>query len=136
MAHPLLALLLFLEELALAGDVAAVALRRHVLADLAHCLAGDDFRADGCLDGNVELLARNEFLELQADLPAEIIRVVLVDEGGQGVCRVTVQQDVQLHQAGRPEIRHVIVEGGVALGDGLEFVVEVEDHLGTPPGRW
>src|SRR3954469_12359494 len=39
--HPPLAFLLLLQQLALAGDVAAVALRQHVLADRANVLAGD-----------------------------------------------------------------------------------------------
>src|SRR5580704_14515340 len=45
--HALLALFLLLEELALAADVAAVALGEHVLAHGAHALAGDDLAADG-----------------------------------------------------------------------------------------
>src|SRR5688572_1983258 len=44
--HPLLALLLLLEQLALAADVAAVALGEDVLAQRADVLAGDDARAD------------------------------------------------------------------------------------------
>src|SRR5579884_3796487 len=48
--HPLLALLLLLEQLALAGDVAAVALGRHVLAVGLDRLAGHDARADRGLD--------------------------------------------------------------------------------------
>src|SRR3954469_271456 len=42
--HPLLAFLLLLEQLALAGDVTAVALGQHVLADRPDRLAGDDPR--------------------------------------------------------------------------------------------
>ena len=48
--HPLLALLLLLEQLALAGDVAAVALGQDVLALGLDRLAGDDAPADGGLD--------------------------------------------------------------------------------------
>src|SRR3954464_10149744 len=57
--HALLALLLLLEELALAGDVAAVALGDHVLADRLDGLAGDDLGADRRLDRDLELLARD-----------------------------------------------------------------------------
>src|SRR5215211_2419878 len=57
--HALLPLLLLLEELALAADVAAVALRDHVLAHRLHRLARDDLRADRCLDRHLELLARD-----------------------------------------------------------------------------
>src|SRR6266540_5009566 len=57
--HLLLAFLLFLEKLALAADVAAVALRRYVLAEGVDGGAGDDLAADRALDGDLELLARN-----------------------------------------------------------------------------
>src|SRR4051794_19679764 len=40
--HPLLALLLLLQQLALAGDVAAVALGEHILAHRPDVLPGDD----------------------------------------------------------------------------------------------
>src|SRR5215208_5889255 len=57
--HPPLALLLLLEQLALAGDVAAVALGDHVLAEGLDRLARDDLRAHGVLDRHVVLLARD-----------------------------------------------------------------------------
>src|SRR6266511_4430515 len=57
--HALLAGLLLLEQLALAGDVAAVALGDHVLAHRLDRLAGDDLRADRRLDRHLELLARD-----------------------------------------------------------------------------
>jgi hypothetical protein len=55
--HPLLALLLLLEQLALAGHVAAVALGGDVLAEALDGLAGDDLAADGALEGDLELVA-------------------------------------------------------------------------------
>ena len=60
LAHALLAFLLFLQQFALAGDVAAVTFGGHVLADCLDGLAGDDFRSDGRLHCDVELLARDE----------------------------------------------------------------------------
>src|ERR1035437_2941960 len=52
--HALLAFLLFFQELALAGDVAAVAFGDDVFADGADGLAGDHAAADGGLDGDLE----------------------------------------------------------------------------------
>ena len=46
-----------------ARDVAAVALGQHVLAHGFHRLAGDDLAADGRLDRDLELLARDDLLE-------------------------------------------------------------------------
>src|SRR5207253_7636769 len=63
--HALLAGLLLLQELALARDVAAVALGDDVLAQRLDRLARDDLPADRGLDRNVELLARDEPTELR-----------------------------------------------------------------------
>src|SRR5260221_9799263 len=57
--HPLLALLLLLQQLALTRDVAAVALGDHVLAHRLDGFAGNDLRSDRRLDGDLELLARD-----------------------------------------------------------------------------
>src|SRR5690349_14319803 len=62
--HPLLALLLLLQQLALAGDVAAVALGQHVLADGADVLPCDHPRPDRRLDRHLELLPRDELAQL------------------------------------------------------------------------
>src|SRR5690606_14745778 len=60
--HALLAGLLLLEPLALARDVAAVAFGRDVRAEGADRLARDDLATDGRLDGDFELLARQDLL--------------------------------------------------------------------------
>ena len=57
LTHAFLTGFLFLQQLALTGDVAAVALRRHVLTHLTHRLTGDDLRTNGRLDGDVELVS-------------------------------------------------------------------------------
>src|SRR5437879_1105120 len=49
--HPPFAFFLLFQQLALAGDVTAVALRQDVLADGSDGLAGNDPVADGGLDG-------------------------------------------------------------------------------------
>src|SRR5262249_1588951 len=55
--HALLARRLLGPQLALARDVAAVALGGHVLLDRGDRLAGDDAAADGRLDGDLEQVA-------------------------------------------------------------------------------
>src|SRR3954464_13577243 len=62
--HPPLALLLLLQQLALAADVTAVALGEHVLDDGADVLPGDDAATDGGLDRHLELLPCNDFAQL------------------------------------------------------------------------
>ena len=73
LAHTLLTLLLLLQELAFTRNITTVALRSHILTHSLHRLTGDDLRTDGCLDGNIELLARDEFLELLAHLTTKIV---------------------------------------------------------------
>src|SRR3954453_20606041 len=89
--HPLLALLLTLEQLALTGDVAAVALRRHVLAEGLDGLAGDDLRADCRLDRHVVLLARDPLAQALGHLLALLVGLVAVDDHAQSVDRVAAE---------------------------------------------
>src|SRR5207237_9484022 len=79
--HPLLAFLLLLEELALAGDVAAVALGEHVLAQRLLRLAGDHARADGGLDGHLVHLPGDLFLQLLADGAPALVGALAVHDG-------------------------------------------------------
>src|SRR5215210_7574741 len=86
--HPLLALALALEQLALARDVAAVALGRHVLAEGLDGLAGDDLRADGGLDRHVVLLARDLLAQALGEHLALVVSLVAVDDHAERVDRV------------------------------------------------
>src|SRR5713226_2623983 len=128
--HPLFPLLLLLEQFALAGHVAAVALGRHVLAQRADRLAGDHLGADRGLDHDLEQLARDQFPQLLGDLLAPLVGLVPVDDDGKGVHGLAVQQHVELDELGRPVFEERIVERGVAARDGLELVIEVEDDVG------
>src|SRR5438045_3244022 len=74
--HPLLALFLLLEELLLAGDVAAVALRDDVLAERLDRLPRQDLRADRRLDDHLEHLLRDHLLHLLAEGAALVLRLV------------------------------------------------------------
>src|SRR5690625_4931366 len=67
LAHALLALLLPVQQLALAADVAAVALGGHVLAQRRDGLARHHLAADRRLDGDPAELARDQLLQLQAE---------------------------------------------------------------------
>src|SRR5262245_40872499 len=62
--HPLLAFLLFLQQFAFAGDVAAVAFRSDILAERAHGLTGDDFATNRGLHGHCKLLPGDNFFQL------------------------------------------------------------------------
>src|SRR3989442_9645787 len=66
--HAFLSLALLLEQLALAGHVPAVALRRDILAERANRFTGDHLRADRGLNHDLEQLARNQVFQFLRDL--------------------------------------------------------------------
>jgi hypothetical protein len=48
---------------------------------------------------------------------------------GQRIDRLFVDQDLHAHQVARLVAGHLVVEAGIAAGDGFQPVVEVEHHL-------
>ena len=127
--HALLASFLFLQQFALAAHVAAVTLGEDILAYLLDRLAGDDLRTDSRLNGDVELLTGQELFEFLAHAASEIDGVVAVGEGRERIDLFAVEKDIQFDEVGGTETVHVPVEGRIALGDGFEFVVEINDDL-------
>src|SRR5512138_270968 len=83
--HASLPLFLLLEQLPLAGDVAAVALRGDVLAHRLDGLAGDHLRTDRRLDGDLEHLPWDQLAEPRAEIAAADVGVVAVDDDGHRV---------------------------------------------------
>src|SRR3954471_8021292 len=71
--HPLLAFLLLFEQLALARDVAAVALGEDVLAQRLYRLAGDHAPADRRLNRDLEHLARDQLAHFRCQRPAALV---------------------------------------------------------------
>ena len=88
MLHPLLAFLLLLEQLALARDVAAVALGGHVLAQRLDGLAGDDLAADRGLERDLELVRGRSASELAQNRPAAPSRLVAVTDDAERLDRL------------------------------------------------
>src|SRR5258708_36096368 len=110
--HALLACLLLLDQLALAGDVAAVALGDDVLADRPDALAGDDARADGGLQHHLEELARDQLPQLLDQRLAAGVGLVAMNDERQRVDSLAVDHDVEPHQVAAPVAAQGVVEGG------------------------
>src|SRR5215471_18526996 len=128
--HALLARLLLLEQLALARDIAAVALRQHVLAQRLDRLARDDMRAYCRLHRDVEHLARDQLAHAGDEVPAAVGGVLAVDHEGEGVDPLAVDEDVELHHVGRAVLLELVVERRVPAARRLELVEEIHHHLG------
>src|SRR5947199_1178929 len=112
--HALLSFFLLLEQLALARDVAAIALGGHVLAQRTDGLAGDHLGADRGLNHDLEQLARDELLQLFGDLLAPFVRLVAVDDDRERIHGFAVEQHVELDELGRAVLEELVVEGRVA----------------------
>ena len=85
--------------------------------------------ADGGLDRDLELLARDLVPQALADAPADLVGVALEHQLRQRVDHLAVHEDVELHELRLPEPDQLVVERCVPAADGLQPVVEVEDHL-------
>ena len=80
LAHSFLSLLLLFQKFPLSGDVSSVTFCRNILTDRFDGLSGDDFCTHCCLNGNIELLTRDKFLELLTHLASEIICMVCMNQ--------------------------------------------------------
>ena len=94
--HSLLSFFLFLEKFPFAGNVSAVTLRRHILAQRRDIFACNDLCTDSGLQRNLELMFRYDILELFDDLLAAIVRLVGMNDERQGIHRLGVHEDVNL----------------------------------------
>src|SRR5436190_10906212 len=128
--HPFLSLALLLEQLALARDVAAVALGGDVLAQRPDRFARDHLRADRRLDHDLEQLPRNQVLQLLGDLAAPLVRLITMDDNAECVHRLTIEHHVELHQFARTVCKEFVIERRLASRDRPQLVVEVENDLG------
>ena len=94
--HALLAFALLVKKLAFTGDIAAVAFGENVFAELTDIFAGDDFAADGALNGDLKHLRRNGFTKTFADHAGTSDGAVRMANGGESVNRFAVDENFEL----------------------------------------
>src|SRR5512142_941168 len=128
--HALLSFFLFFKQLALARDVAAVALGEHVLAQRPDRFPRDHLGADRSLDDHLEQLARDHLLQLLGDLAPPVVRLVLVNDDAEGVDRFAIQQDVELDELARAVAQELVIDRRIAAANRLQLVVEIENDFG------
>ena len=127
--HPLLTFFLLFPQFSFTGDVAAVAFCSDVLGDGADGFACDDFTADRCLDGDFELLHRDDFDEFFADGAAFAFSFGAVDEAGEGIDRLFIDADLKFDDVAFLIAIEFVIKRAVAACDRFEFVIEVGDDL-------
>ena len=127
--HALLPFLLFFEQLALTGDVPTVALGRYIFPDCLYSLPGNNLGPDRRLYGDIELLSGDQFFQLLTHPASERLCVVGMGECGKCIHRLSVEQDIELHQFRRPEIVDVVIERRIPFGDALQLIVKIDNDL-------
>src|SRR4030095_494336 len=110
--HPLFPLFLLFQQLALPGDVAAVALGQDVLAERRDRLSGDDLVADRGLNDDLEQLPGDQFLELLGDLAPPLEGLIAMDDHTEGVHRVAIDEHVESHQLRGAMTPHLVFAWG------------------------
>ena len=100
---------------------------KDVLAEGLDSLASDDLLADGGLDNDLEHLALDVLLELGDPLAAEAFDLGQVDDAGDGVDGLLVDEELELDEAALAPAGVFVVEGGVTLGRALELAEQVVD---------
>src|SRR5262249_30189313 len=128
--HALLAFLLLLQQLPFPGDVPTVAFREDVFAHRGDGFPGNDSRADRCLDSHLIHLARDDLLELGADVTSSLVRPIAMDDYRGRINENPVDQDVHLDEFRSGVAGQLIVQRAIAAADRLELVKKVEDDLG------
>src|SRR6266436_5269784 len=127
--HAAFAFFLFFEEFAFARNVAAVALGENVFSDGRDGFARDHAAADGGLNGDFEHLAGNQFAETGDEFAAAFVGHVAMSDHRQRIDGLAANEDVEFYQVGLLVAFEMVVEGGVAAGDGFEAIVKIENDF-------
>ena len=96
--HPLLPFCLFLQQFLLTRNITAIALRKHILTNRTDARTGNNPASKRSLQGNFELLAGNQFLELFNQALAHVVGLIPVDDCGKRICPFSIDQHIQAHQ--------------------------------------
>ena len=120
---------MFFQQFAFAGHVAAVAFRQHVFAQRFHGRAGNNLVTDGRLDGDFKHLPGDEVAHAFHQFAATHLCVFAVDNDGEGIDFVAVNQHVEADEVGRLEAAEFVVKGSKAARDGFEAVEEIKHHF-------
>ena len=112
--HALFTFFLSVKQLAFTGNIAAIALGDHVLAQRFNCLTRNNVGPNGRLNGDVKHLARDDFAHFGHHGPAPVLGLRAVHNDGQGINLFTVEQNVDLHHIGGAVFLEFVVHGRIA----------------------
>ena len=90
---------------------------------------GNNFRTNCRLNWDFKVLPGDNLLELGSDFPSPLGRKVLVGNKAQCINLITVQQDINLHQAAWPVVINFIIQRSIPPGRALQLIKEVKDDF-------
>src|SRR5437879_7778808 len=114
--HSFFSFFLFLQQFAFPGDVAAVAFRGHVFSHGRNALARNNSPTDRCLDRHLIKLPWNHYLQLRRQLTSPARHAVFVHNRRERVDRLTIYQQIELHQFRRAITRVLIIHRTITAG--------------------
>jgi hypothetical protein len=114
--HTFFALLLFLEEFSLSGNITAVTLSGNIFSEGRYGRAGNNFPADSALNSDFELLFRDFVFQPFANPEGSFPGVVMMDKNGERVNLFAVDEYVEFGEIAFAVINNLIIKRTIALG--------------------
>ena len=126
--HSLFTLFLLLQQLFLTGNIAAVALGKHVFPHGLNGFSGNDLAADRRLYRHLKQLPRNVLFQLLHDFSCPFVCLVGVNDKRQGIDNFAVQQYVQFYQLGFHIVADFIIKRAIAIQEiGSNILIPIID---------
>ena len=101
---------LFFQKLAFTRDIAAIAFGQHILAQGLDTFPGDNVRAYGGLNSDVEHLPGNQFAHFLREFPSAVLAARAMHNQRQGVYALAIDEDIQLDEIGGSELLEFIIK--------------------------
>src|SRR6185312_3083530 len=108
--HALFTGFLLFQKLAFTRDIAAIAFGQHILAQRLDTFPGDNVRADGGLNSDIEHLPGNQFTHFLREFPSAVLAARTMHNQRQGVHALAIDEDIQLDEIGSSELLEFIIE--------------------------
>ncbi len=116
----------FSSSFRLRDNITTVTFCQYVFTHGFYGFAGNNFGANGCLNGNFKHLPRQQLAQLFTQSFSPFVGFVAVHDGREGIHFLAIQHDIQLHHVGFPKANQFIVEGSITAGNGFKLIEKVE----------
>src|SRR4030095_1936772 len=127
--HPFLSFLLFLQQLPLARNIAAVAFRGYIFSQRRNALTRNNFSANSRLNRHLIELSWDHFLEFGRQLASPRLRTIFVHNRRKRIDRLAINEEVQFYQFRGAIAGVLVIHRSVAARNTLNFVVKIDENF-------